>query len=96
LSPEQLKERLDAAAEDKKAEFDDEDEEKFADENAAPAEANQPGPREAGAGAPAVGAAAGIGAFALFVGMLFSPIDGLFILLAVATAYKVGSGKMTG
>jgi len=95
LSPEQLKQRLDAAAEDKKAEFDDEDEEKFADENVAPAEANQPGGRQAGAGAPAVGAAGGIGAFAMLLGLFFSPMNGIFILLAVATAYKVGSGKMT-
>lgn len=28
-------------------------------------------------------------------GSLFGPIDGLFILLAVASAYKIGSGQMT-
>jgi hypothetical protein len=95
LSPEQLKQRLNAAANDKRAEFDDEDEEKFADENVVPAEANQPGGGAAGDQAPAIGAGAQIGAFAMLLGMLFSPIDGIFILLAVATAYKVGSGKVT-
>jgi hypothetical protein len=30
-----------------------------------------------------------------FFSSMFSPIDGLFILLAFFTAYKVGSGKMT-
>jgi hypothetical protein len=93
LSPEQLKQRLNAAADDKKAEFDNEDEEKFADENVMPAEANQPGAPAARAQAPAIGAGAKLGAFAMLLGMLFSPMDGLFILLAVATAYKVGSGK---
>lgn len=32
---------------------------------------------------------------ALFFTSMFSPIDGIFILLAVATAYKVGSGQAT-
>jgi hypothetical protein len=95
LSPEQLKQRLNAAADDKKAEFDDDDEERFLDEDIMPAEANQPGGGAGGDQAPAIGAGAKIGAFAMLLGMLFSPMDGIFILLAVATAYKVGSGKMT-
>ena len=33
-------------------------------------------------------------AFGSVVGSLFSPMDGLFILLAFFTAYKVGSGEM--
>jgi DNA integrity scanning protein DisA with diadenylate cyclase activity len=28
-----------------------------------------------------------------FFGTMFSPIDGLFILLAVGTAYRLGSGQ---
>ena len=27
--------------------------------------------------------------------VMFSPVDGLFILLAVGTAYKLGSGQAT-
>jgi hypothetical protein len=101
LTAEQLKERLDAAADDKKAEFDDDDEEKFTDDAVAPAEANQPAapvlvaPGQV-AQPPAIGAGAKIGAFAMLLGMLFTPMDGIFILLAVVTAYKVGSGKVTG
>ena len=32
----------------------------------------------------------------LFFKTMFGPIDGLFILLAFATAYKLGSGSITG
>jgi hypothetical protein len=35
------------------------------------------------------------GAFAMFFKLMFTPIDGIFILLAFFTAYKVGSGQMT-
>jgi hypothetical protein len=35
------------------------------------------------------------GFVALFFREMFNPIDGLFMLLAFATAYKVGSGKQT-
>ena len=33
--------------------------------------------------------------FGSVIGSLFGPIDGLFILLAFFTAYKVGSGEAT-
>ena len=33
--------------------------------------------------------------FGSVVGSLFGPMDGLFILLAFFTAYKVGSGEAT-
>ena len=42
----------------------------------------------------AAGEAAG-GLMALFFSTMFSPIDGLFILLAVGTAFKLGSGEAT-
>jgi hypothetical protein len=32
---------------------------------------------------------------AIFIGAMFSPIDGLFILLAFATAYRLGSGSIS-
>jgi hypothetical protein len=32
----------------------------------------------------------------LFFKMMFAPVDGIFILLAFFTAYKVGSGQATG
>jgi predicted Zn finger-like uncharacterized protein len=35
------------------------------------------------------------GLLALFFASMFSPIDGIFVLLAFFTAYKVGSGKLT-
>ncbi len=35
------------------------------------------------------------GAIGLFFKLMFSPIDGIFILLAFFTAYSVGSGQMT-
>jgi hypothetical protein len=35
------------------------------------------------------------GAIGMFFKLMFSPIDGIFILLAVGTAYSVGSGQMT-
>jgi hypothetical protein len=34
------------------------------------------------------------GMFGALLGVLFTPMDGLFILLAFFTAYKVGSGEM--
>src|SRR5262249_17920929 len=56
LSPEQLKQRLEAAADDEKAEVDEEEEEKFTDDHVVPARANQPGAPAAGDQAPAIGA----------------------------------------
>jgi hypothetical protein len=35
------------------------------------------------------------GMVGVFFKEMFSPIDGLFILLAFFTAYRVGSGKQT-
>ena len=43
----------------------------------------------------AVGLGAGLGVIAILA-LMFSPMDGLFILLAFFTAYKVGSGQATG
>lgn len=36
-----------------------------------------------------------VSAIAQFAKMLFNPMDGIFFLLAIGTAYKVGSGKLT-
>ena len=45
--------------------------------------------------APPAGGLVALGFLALFVALIFRPFDIIFILLAVGTAYKVGSGKMT-
>ena len=69
-----------------------------------PAEGDETATEEAAVAAPAEEAIAaaeleaidveGPSMMKLFFSEMFSPIDGLFILLAFFTAYKVGSGEM--
>ncbi len=64
--------------------------------------ANDPQPQPVGQPAEApdivevpAGAGENPGLIALFFKLMFSPIDGIFILFAFFTAYRVGSGGMT-
>jgi hypothetical protein len=103
----ELKDLDQAALEKKMAEIDAraeaaESEESVAADNAAPPAAPENAAPEAVAVPPEALADTGIedelagaGFVALFFALMFSPIDGLFILLAFFTAYKVGSGEMT-
>jgi predicted Zn finger-like uncharacterized protein len=55
----------------------------------------QPGRNDSADSPDEVALAGGPGGVGLFFKLMFSPMDGIFMLLAFFTAYKVGSGQMT-
>jgi hypothetical protein len=112
MNPEELRERVDAAegrrapitgakalaGADEADPGDAESTDEGATESADNAAVEQPAPQPAAPLEMAAVEPAGDdrGLVALFFQEMFRPIDGLFILLAFFTAYKVGSGKQTG
>jgi hypothetical protein len=88
LTPEEIEARFNALAEEQSfdgedEDFDDFDDEEFADEDGAAIADEEFAFEEADDDV----------TFGSVVGSLFGPMDGLFILLAFFTAYKVGAGQ---